>query len=157
MVLFSAGFFYLRFIFFTTHMNTLSLLYQISTGYSTDIFIDICLKFLKLLWEASTSFQYYVSLFNMWFLPCTQVFQWSFNFSLAGSTCLLLSLFPSILEKSCFSQLFALPRPGSDHIREKDGLWAVLAWLSILANRKQSVEDILKDHWQKYGRNFFTR
>ncbi|XP_045753459.1 phosphoglucomutase-1 isoform X2 [Mirounga angustirostris] len=46
---------------------------------------------------------------------------------------------------------------GSDHIREKDGLWAVLAWLSILATRKQSVEDILKDHWQKYGRNFFTR
>ncbi|KFO23187.1 phosphoglucomutase-1 isoform X1 [Fukomys damarensis] len=46
---------------------------------------------------------------------------------------------------------------GSDHIREKDGLWAVLAWLSILATRKQSVEDILKDHWQKHGRNFFTR
>ncbi|ERE83081.1 phosphoglucomutase-1 [Cricetulus griseus] len=46
---------------------------------------------------------------------------------------------------------------GSDHIREKDGLWAVLAWLSILATRKQSVEDILKDHWQKFGRNFFTR
>ena len=49
------------------------------------------------------------------------------------------------------------PPQGSDHIREKDGLWAVLAWLSILATRKQSVEDILKDHWQKYGRNFFTR
>ncbi|XP_056388831.1 phosphoglucomutase-1 [Hyla sarda] len=46
---------------------------------------------------------------------------------------------------------------GSDHIREKDGLWAVLAWLSIIATRKQSVEVILKDHWQKYGRNFFTR
>ncbi|XP_066548513.1 phosphoglucomutase-1 isoform X2 [Amia ocellicauda] len=46
---------------------------------------------------------------------------------------------------------------GSDHIREKDGLWAVLAWLSIIAARKQSVEDILKEHWQKYGRNFFTR
>nr|AAI35120.1 pgm1 protein [Xenopus tropicalis] len=46
---------------------------------------------------------------------------------------------------------------GSDHIREKDGLWAVLAWLSIIATRKQSVEEILKDHWQKYGRNFFTR
>ncbi|KAI1236900.1 hypothetical protein IHE44_0015158 [Lamprotornis superbus] len=39
---------------------------------------------------------------------------------------------------------------GSDHIREKDGLWAVLAWLSILAARKQSVEDIMKEHWQKY-------
>ncbi|KAM8930077.1 phosphoglucomutase-1 isoform 2-T2 [Pelodytes ibericus] len=46
---------------------------------------------------------------------------------------------------------------GSDHIREKDGLWAVLSWLSIIAVRKQSVEEILKDHWQKYGRNFFTR
>ncbi|XP_075176471.1 phosphoglucomutase-1 isoform X4 [Anomaloglossus baeobatrachus] len=46
---------------------------------------------------------------------------------------------------------------GSDHIREKDGLWAVLAWLSIIATRRQSVEDILKDHWQQYGRNFFTR
>lgn len=46
---------------------------------------------------------------------------------------------------------------GSDHIREKDGLWAVLAWLSILAARKQSVEEIMKAHWQTYGRNFFTR
>lgn len=46
---------------------------------------------------------------------------------------------------------------GSDHIREKDGLWAVLAWLSMLATRKQSVEEIMKDHWQKFGRNFFTR
>lgn len=46
---------------------------------------------------------------------------------------------------------------GGDHIREKDGLWAVLAWLSILAYRQQSVEDILKDHWMKYGRNYFTR
>lgn len=46
---------------------------------------------------------------------------------------------------------------GGDHIREKDGLWAVLAWLSILATRRQSVQDILKDHWLKYGRNYFTR
>uniref|UniRef100_A0A674N754 Phosphoglucomutase 1 n=1 Tax=Takifugu rubripes TaxID=31033 RepID=A0A674N754_TAKRU len=46
---------------------------------------------------------------------------------------------------------------GGDHIREKDGLWAVLAWLSVLAARRQSVEDILKDHWLKYGRNYFTR
>uniref|UniRef100_A0A8C4ZXL6 EF-hand calcium binding domain 7 n=1 Tax=Gadus morhua TaxID=8049 RepID=A0A8C4ZXL6_GADMO len=45
---------------------------------------------------------------------------------------------------------------GSDHIREKDGLWAVLAWLSILAVRKQSVEEIMKEHWHKFGRNFFT-
>lgn len=46
---------------------------------------------------------------------------------------------------------------GGDHIREKDGLWAVLAWLSILANRRQSVEEIVKNHWLKYGRNYFTR
>lgn len=46
---------------------------------------------------------------------------------------------------------------GSDHIREKDGLWAVLSWLSIMASRNLSVEEILKSHWKKYGRNFFTR
>lgn len=46
---------------------------------------------------------------------------------------------------------------GSDHIREKDGIWAALAWLQILASRKQSVEGVLKDHWSTYGRNFFTR
>ncbi|XP_071799446.1 phosphoglucomutase-1-like [Asterias amurensis] len=46
---------------------------------------------------------------------------------------------------------------GSDHIREKDGLWAVLAWMSIMAARQMSVEEILMDHWGKYGRNFFTR
>ncbi|XP_075876897.1 phosphoglucomutase-1-like isoform X2 [Nelusetta ayraudi] len=46
---------------------------------------------------------------------------------------------------------------GGDHIRETDGLWAVLAWLSIMATRRQSVQDILKDHWLKYGRNYFTR
>ncbi|KAK9841959.1 hypothetical protein WJX81_001206 [Elliptochloris bilobata] len=76
---------------------------------------------------------------------------------------------------------------GSDHVREKDGLWAVLAWLSILADRNVaheelgqklaklapglhlpggkakaaselvSVEEIVKDHWAKYGRNFYTR
>eukprot|EP00914_Ancora_sagittata_P010215 GHVO01019707.1.p1 GENE.GHVO01019707.1~~GHVO01019707.1.p1 ORF type:complete len:560 (-),score=70.55 GHVO01019707.1:660-2339(-) len=46
---------------------------------------------------------------------------------------------------------------GSDHIREKDGLWAALAWLSIVAHRKMTVEEILKAHWHKYGRNFFTR
>lgn len=53
--------------------------------------------------------------------------------------------------------LITYPLSGGDHIREKDGLWAVLAWLSILATRRQSVEDILKDHWLKYGRNYFTR
>ena len=46
---------------------------------------------------------------------------------------------------------------GSDHIREKDGIWAALAWLQILASKKQSVEEVLKDHWGTYGRNFFTR
>ncbi|XP_041359453.1 phosphoglucomutase-1-like [Gigantopelta aegis] len=46
---------------------------------------------------------------------------------------------------------------GSNHIREKDGLWAVLAWLSILAHTKKSVEQTLVDHWKQYGRNFFTR
>ncbi|KHN79556.1 Phosphoglucomutase-1 [Toxocara canis] len=46
---------------------------------------------------------------------------------------------------------------GSDHIREKDGIWAMLAWLSILAEKKQSVEEVVKEHWAKYGRNVFTR
>lgn len=46
---------------------------------------------------------------------------------------------------------------GSDHIREKDGVWALLAWLQILADRKESVEEIVTKHWQKYGRNVFTR
>ncbi len=46
---------------------------------------------------------------------------------------------------------------GSNHIREKDGLWAVLFWLNILAARKQSVEEIVQQHWQKYGRNYYTR
>jgi phosphoglucomutase len=46
---------------------------------------------------------------------------------------------------------------GSDHVREKDGLWAVLFWLNILAVRKQSVESIVREHWAKYGRNFYSR
>ncbi|XGW12420.1 hypothetical protein V3C99_013265 [Haemonchus contortus] len=46
---------------------------------------------------------------------------------------------------------------GSDHIREKDGVWAMLAWLQILADRKLSVEDIVKEQWKRYGRNVFTR
>lgn len=55
---------------------------------------------------------------------------------------------------------------GSDHIREKDGIWAVLAWLSILAYRNKdkkagekliSVADVVKEHWAIYGRNFFSR
>lgn len=46
---------------------------------------------------------------------------------------------------------------GSDHVREKDGLWAVLFWLNILAVRKQSVAEIVTDHWQKFGRDVYTR
>jgi phosphoglucomutase len=46
---------------------------------------------------------------------------------------------------------------GSDHVREKDGLWAILLWLNILAARRQSVADILHDHWQNYGRNYYSR
>ncbi|KAF5959915.1 hypothetical protein HYC85_001124 [Camellia sinensis] len=55
---------------------------------------------------------------------------------------------------------------GSDHIREKDGIWAVLAWLSIIAYRNKdkkpgeklvSVSDVVKEHWASYGRNFFSR
>jgi len=46
---------------------------------------------------------------------------------------------------------------GSNHIREKDGLWAVLFWLNILAQRKQSVAEIVNQHWLEYGRNYYTR
>ena len=46
---------------------------------------------------------------------------------------------------------------GSDHVREKDGLWAVLLWLNILAKRKQSVETIVREHWRDYGRNYYSR
>ena len=46
---------------------------------------------------------------------------------------------------------------GSDHVREKDGLWAVLLWLNILAERAQPVSAILSDHWRQYGRNYYSR
>ncbi len=46
---------------------------------------------------------------------------------------------------------------GSSHVREKDGLWAVLFWLNILAVRKESVEEISRQHWREYGRNFYSR
>jgi phosphoglucomutase len=46
---------------------------------------------------------------------------------------------------------------GSDHVREKDGLWAVLFWLNIVAVRGQSVEQIVREHWATYGRNYYTR
>lgn len=53
---------------------------------------------------------------------------------------------------------------GSDHIREKDGLWAVLAWMSVIAQRNPDdgaplvgVQDIVEGHWKEYGRNFYSR
>ncbi|MGJ5617756.1 alpha-D-glucose phosphate-specific phosphoglucomutase [Sulfitobacter sp. MF3-043] len=46
---------------------------------------------------------------------------------------------------------------GSDHVREKDGLWAVLLWLNILAVRKQSVAEIVMDHWETFGRDYYSR
>ena len=46
---------------------------------------------------------------------------------------------------------------GSDHVREKDGLWAILLWLNILAVRGQSVAGIVQDHWEKFGRNYYSR
>jgi len=46
---------------------------------------------------------------------------------------------------------------GSNHVREKDGLWAVLLWLNILAVRKQSVAEIMADHWHQYGRHYYSR
>lgn len=53
---------------------------------------------------------------------------------------------------------------GSSHVREKDGIWAVLCWLQILAAKNSqksaplvTVEDIVKDHWKKYGRNYYRR
>ena len=46
---------------------------------------------------------------------------------------------------------------GSNHVREKDGLWAVLLWLDILSARKVSVAAIMTDHWATYGRNYYAR
>jgi phosphoglucomutase len=46
---------------------------------------------------------------------------------------------------------------GSSHVREKDGLWAVLVWLDILAARRQSVVEILRDHWSIHGRHYYSR
>ncbi|HEX2581043.1 MAG TPA: alpha-D-glucose phosphate-specific phosphoglucomutase [Dongiaceae bacterium] len=45
----------------------------------------------------------------------------------------------------------------SNHVREKDGIWAILFWLNILAARDLSVRDILRDHWQTYGRHYYSR
>ena len=46
---------------------------------------------------------------------------------------------------------------GSDHVREKDGLWAILLWLNILAVRRESVAAILSQHWARFGRNYYSR
>merc|ERR1739845_89747 len=52
---------------------------------------------------------------------------------------------------------------GADHVREKDGMWAVLAWLQILAKKTEaagklvSVEDVANEHWKTYGRNYYAR
>ncbi|MDH5423926.1 MAG: alpha-D-glucose phosphate-specific phosphoglucomutase [Gammaproteobacteria bacterium] len=46
---------------------------------------------------------------------------------------------------------------GSDHIREKDGIWAVLFWLNLIAIKQQSVEQIAREHWKQYGRHYYTR
>jgi phosphoglucomutase len=46
---------------------------------------------------------------------------------------------------------------GSDHIREKDGLWAVLLWLNILAELKKPADQVVREHWAEYGRDFYTR
>jgi phosphoglucomutase len=46
---------------------------------------------------------------------------------------------------------------GSSHVREKDGLWAVLLWLNIIAMRGQGVDAIVREHWATYGRNYYTR
>ncbi len=46
---------------------------------------------------------------------------------------------------------------GSNHIREKDGLWAVLFWLNVLAARGQSVAEIVHQHWAEFGRNYYSR
>ena len=46
---------------------------------------------------------------------------------------------------------------GSNHVREKDGLWAVLFWLNLIARRRQSVKDIVHEHWQQFGRDIYSR
>lgn len=46
---------------------------------------------------------------------------------------------------------------GGDHVREKDGLWAVLFWLNILAARRQGVAEIMRDHWRRFGRTWYSR
>jgi len=46
---------------------------------------------------------------------------------------------------------------GSNHVREKDGLWAVLCWLSILASTRKPVAEVVRDHWRRFGRSYYQR
>ena len=46
---------------------------------------------------------------------------------------------------------------GSNHVREKDGLWAVLFWLQILAHKKCSVQTLMNHHWSRFGRHYYSR
>jgi len=46
---------------------------------------------------------------------------------------------------------------GSDHVREKDGLWAVLAWLNLVAVKRQPVGEIVREHWKRFGRDYYSR
>jgi len=46
---------------------------------------------------------------------------------------------------------------GSNHVREKDGLWAVLFWLNLIARKRQSIAEIVHEHWQKFGRDIYSR
>jgi phosphoglucomutase len=46
---------------------------------------------------------------------------------------------------------------GSNHVREKDGLWAVLFWLNLIAVKQQSVAEIVQNHWQRFGRDIYSR
>ncbi|MEY8715571.1 alpha-D-glucose phosphate-specific phosphoglucomutase [Francisella philomiragia] len=46
---------------------------------------------------------------------------------------------------------------GSDHIREKDGVWAVLFWLNLVAATGKKIDQLVEEHWQKFGRNFYSR
>ena len=51
----------------------------------------------------------------------------------------------------------ALAGTGSDHVREKDGIWAVLAWLNIIAARQASAAEIVWAHWARFGRHYYAR
>ncbi len=64
------------------------------------------------------------------------------------------NLLDSSLVTLCGEESFGT---GSDHVREKDGLWAVLFWLNILASKEKSVSEIVMEHWRQFGRDFYSR